>query len=160
MITHKIVLAEDDEILAKVVVEELRESGFEVEHADNGNKALELIQSKRPDLALLDLLMPEKHGFDVLKELKKSPATKDVPVIIMTMLGRDEDIKKGLQLGAEDYIVKSQHAVGEIIDKIKEFFAKESHPGKEYSGEQAEAEKPQSLADEVKDIKEEEGDKN
>ena len=63
----------------------------------------------------------KKHGFDVLKDLKASPTTRDIPVIIITMLGSDEDIKKGLQLGAEDYIVKSQHAVGEMVEKIQKF---------------------------------------
>ena len=72
--------------------------------------------------------LPKKNGFDVLETLKKSTETKGIPVIVLTMLGSDEDIKKGIRLGANDYIVKSQHAVAEITERVKGFFAKESHP--------------------------------
>ncbi|MCK5286055.1 MAG: response regulator [Candidatus Pacebacteria bacterium] len=124
----KIVLVEDDEILSKVIKEELEEADFKVYLATDGEKGLELAQEKKPDLVLLDLMLPKMHGFEVLENLKKSPETEDTPVIILTMLGSDDDIKKGLKLGASDYIVKSQHAVGEIIDEVKKFFANESHP--------------------------------
>jgi DNA-binding response OmpR family regulator len=124
----KIVIAEDDEILAKVIVEELKEAGFDVTHAKNGVEAVSEIQSKMPNLVLCDVLMPEKDGFGVLEETKKNPATKNIPFIMLTMLGSDDDIKKGLKMGANDYIVKSQHAVAEIVEKVKEFFGKESHP--------------------------------
>ena len=119
----KIVLIEDDEILSKVVNEELEEAGFEVYRAFEGQKGLDLVGLKKPDLVLLDLVLPGMHGFDVLEKLKSEPATSDIPVMILTMLGSDDDIKKGIQLGADDYVVKSQHAVGEIIDKIKEKYA-------------------------------------
>lgn len=120
---RKILLIEDDEILSKVLTEELKDSDFEVYQAFDGEEGLKLTETKKPDLILLDLLMPKMHGFDVLRELKKSPETSTIPVIIITMLGRGEDVKKGLDLGADDYIVKSQHAVAEIIEKIKSFLA-------------------------------------
>jgi DNA-binding response OmpR family regulator len=128
MIKTKIVLVEDDEVLSKVLYEELLEAGFDIERAFNGEDGLALIRSKKPNLVLLDLIMPKKGGFDVIADLKKSPATSGIPVIILTMLGRDDEIKKGLQLGANDYIVKSQHAVAEIVEKVKEFFGEEKHP--------------------------------
>lgn len=128
MNAQKIVLVEDDEILSKVLSTELRDSGFEVSQAFDGEAGLELVRSKRPDLVLLDLILPKKHGFVVLEELKKSPETKAIPVIILTLLGEDEDIKKGLRLGANDYLVKSSHAIAEIVEKVKNFFAKEQHP--------------------------------
>lgn len=128
MNAQKIVLIEDDEILSKVLQAELTDAGFEVSQAFDGEAGLELVRSKRPDLVLLDLVLPKKHGFDVLAALKESPETKSIPVIILTLLGEDEDIKKGLRLGANDYLVKSSHAVGEIVEKVKNFFAKESHP--------------------------------
>lgn len=146
----KVLLIEDDQILSKVVNEELKEAGFEVSEANDGEEGLKLAQSKKPDLILTDVLMPKMDGFGVLEGLKKSPITKEIPVIMLTMLGTDEDIKRGLKLGANDYIVKSQHAVTEIIDKVKKFFEKESHP----EASQAE-EKPASLADEVKEMKKE-----
>lgn len=128
MIKQKIVLVEDDEILSKVLYEELKDAGFDVQQVFDGEAGLKLVQSAKPDLVLLDLVLPKKHGFDVLAELKKSLATKEIPVIILTMLGQDEEIKKGLKLGAEDYIVKSQHAVAEIVEKVKSFLNKEQHP--------------------------------
>lgn len=128
MAKQKIVLVEDDQILSKVLSEELKESGFEVYQAFDGEEGLAMVQAKKPSLVLLDLVMPKKHGFDVLAELKKSPTTKEIPVIVLTMLGQDEEIKKGLKLGANDYIVKSQHAVAEIVEKINEFFGKEQNP--------------------------------
>ena len=124
----KIVLVEDDEILSKVIEEELEEAGFKVYLATDGKKGLEAVKNKKPDLVLLDLMLPEMHGFEVLENIKKSPEVENTPVIILTMLGSDDDIKKGLKLGAHDYIVKSQHAVGEIVDEVKNFFANESHP--------------------------------
>ncbi|MBU1046501.1 response regulator [Patescibacteria group bacterium] len=132
----KIVLIEDDEILSKVIKEELDEAGFKTYTAYDGEAGLKLVKSQKPNLVLLDLMLPKMHGFEVLENLKRSPETEDIPVIILTMLGSDDDIKKGLQLGANDYIVKSQHAVGEIIDSVKEFFAGESKPkGKTISQE-------------------------
>jgi len=125
----KIVLVEDDEILSRVLTEELRDAGFEVVQAFDGEEGVAKVSSEKPDVVLLDILMPKKDGFETLKELKSSPVTETIPVIVLTMLGRDEDIKKGLLLGAADYIVKSQHAVAEICDKVKEFFKMESHPG-------------------------------
>ncbi|MDP2648096.1 MAG: response regulator [Candidatus Yanofskybacteria bacterium] len=124
----KILLVEDDEVLAKVIYEELGDAGFEVFQAYDGEAGLNLARKKQPDLVLLDILLPKKNGFEVLDAMKKTPETKEIPVIVLTMLGSDEDIKKGLQLGANDYIVKSQHAVIEIIEKVKNFFAKETHP--------------------------------
>lgn len=125
---NKIVIVEDDEVLAKVLNSELTGAGFEVAQAFDGEAGLKLVREKRPNLVMLDLVLPKKHGFEVLEELKKSPDTKAIPVILLTLLGEDDDIKKGLKLGADDYIVKADHPVGEIIEKVKGFFAKESHP--------------------------------
>jgi diguanylate cyclase len=132
----KIVLIEDDDILAKVIQEELKDGGFDVRRGNNGVVGVKLVKANKPDLVLCDVVMPEMDGFGVLETLKKSPDTELIPVIMLTMLGSDEDIKRGLKLGANDYIVKSQHAVAEIIDKVKEFFNLESHPeGKVVGGD-------------------------
>lgn len=125
---QKIVLVEDDEILAKVVFTELTDAGFDVSQAFDGEKGLEMVQKERPDLVLLDLVLPKKHGFEVLKELKKGSYTRRIPVILLTLLGEDEDIKKGIALGADDYLVKSSHTTAEVIEKVKDFFAKDRHP--------------------------------
>lgn len=127
MAQTKILLVEDDKILAKVLYEELTEAGFDVKQAFDGSSVLAIAKEQNSDLILLDLILPKKHGFEVLAELKNSPKTAGIPIVILTMLGSDEDIKKGLQLGAEDYIVKSQHAVGEIVEKIKDFISKQKN---------------------------------
>lgn len=131
MAKQHVLLVEDDEILSKVIQKELKAAGFTVSKATDGEKGLKMA-SKNPDLILLDVILPKMKGFAVLEALKDSPGTKDIPVIMLTMLGSDDDIKKGLSLGASDYIVKSQHAVAEIVEKVEAFFGKESHPeGKE-----------------------------
>lgn len=124
MNAQTIVLIEDDEILSKVLNAELTDAGFGVFQAFDGEAGLELVRSKRPDLVLLDIILPKKQGFEVLEELKKSPDTQSISIIILTLLGEDEDIKKGLRLGADDYLVKSSHAVAEVVEKVKNFFTK------------------------------------
>ena len=121
-------LIEDDDILGKVLKEELSEAGFGAVVGQGRRGGASHVRKDKPNLVLLDVLMPKMNGFEVLEELKESPATKDIPVVMLTMLGSDDDLKKGIALGANDYIVKSQHAVGEIVDKVKEFFKSEQHP--------------------------------
>jgi DNA-binding response OmpR family regulator len=123
-----IALVEDDEILSKVMREELEDAGFSVRQAFDGEAGLSLVREMRPDLVLLDVVMPKKRGLDVLETIKSTPDLKDIPVIVLTMLGRDDDIKAGLALGANDYIVKSQHAVAEVAAKVSQFFGAEQHP--------------------------------
>lgn len=118
----KIVIIEDDEVLSIVMQEELGRAGFNVLLAADDEKGIQLVRSKKPDLVLLDLMLPEKSGFDVLKELKKDPKTKDIPVVILTVLSMDESIQKALLAGASDYFVKSQHTVLELVEMIKNFF--------------------------------------
>lgn len=118
----KILLVEDDTVLSKVLAEELDDSGFETFRAFDGEEGLQLAGEKQPNLILLDVLMPKKNGFDVLDALKKNAKTKNIPVFMLTMLGSDDDVKRGLLLGATDYIVKSQHALPEIMEKVKTYF--------------------------------------
>ena len=124
MTQTKILLVEDDAILAKVLYGKLSEAGFEENQAFDGEVGLAMAKSGKWDLILLDLILPKKDGFEVLDELKNDLSARSMPVIILTMLGADEDIKKGLQLGADDYIIKAQHAIREIVEKIKKFLEK------------------------------------
>lgn len=126
--SEKITIIEDDQVLARVLQDELEEAGFSVSVIEDGEIALTGIENERPDLVLLDLLLPNKHGFVILEEMKKSAVLRNIPVIILSMLGSDDDIKKGLQLGANDYFVKSQHPVAEIVEKVKNFLAREASP--------------------------------
>jgi len=124
----KVLLIEDDPVLAKVLNEELREAGFEIFQAYDGDAGLSMAREKLPDLILLDIMLPKKSGFEVLESLKSFPETKAIPVALLTMLGSDDDVKKGLQLGASEYIVKSQHALPEIMEMVKKFLDKEGRP--------------------------------
>ena len=127
MTKGKICVIEDDEVLLKVITAELADAGFEVSAARDGEEGLALLKSKVPDLVVLDILMPKKSGLDVLADIKKSPLLQHIPVIIMSALGSDEDIKEGLIMGAADYFVKSQHPIREIADKVEEFLLKNQH---------------------------------
>ncbi|MCK5211924.1 response regulator [Candidatus Parcubacteria bacterium] len=117
--TYKIVILEDDRILLKALNIELLSSGFEVLSATDGESGLKLISREKPDLVLLDLVMPKIDGFEVLTKLKKNKDTKNIPVIILSNLGQDEEIKKGLKLGALDYYKKASTDLRELSNKIK-----------------------------------------
>jgi len=123
MARKKIALIEDDEILSKIVCEEFGSTKFDIKCAFDGERGLELVRSEKPDLVLLDLILPQKHGFSVLEELKRDPDTSGIPVIIMTMLGSSDDIRKGFELGADAYIIKTQYAVTEIVEKVVDFLS-------------------------------------
>lgn len=120
----KILIVEDEEVLAKVLEEKLTNENFQVKIAGDGEMALSSAESFRPNLILLDLILPKKHGLVVLDELKANPELKSIPVIILSNLDDDENIKKSLRLGAVDYFVKSQHPLQEIVEKVKEYILK------------------------------------
>lgn len=121
---RKIVILEDDRILLKALNIELLSNGFEVLSAADGEAGLKLIIAEKPDLVLMDLVMPKLHGFEVLKSLKENKITKDIPVIILSNLGQDEEIKKGMQLGALDYYKKASTDLSELSKKIKGVLSK------------------------------------
>ncbi len=118
---RKLLICEDEPGLLEVLKNRFEEEGWDVTTALDGELALAAITKERFDLVLLDLLMPKKTGFEVLQEVKSNPIYKDLPIIVLSSLGMDEDIKKALALGASDYYVKSQHPIGEILEKAKAF---------------------------------------
>ncbi len=118
---NKILIVEDEEFLVQALKDNLQAEHCVVDAAANGEDALERIRQNRPDLILLDLLMPKKDGFYVLEEIKKNPAWKLIPIIVLSNLGGDADIKRALEMGADDYFVKSQHPIEEVVEKIKEY---------------------------------------
>lgn len=120
----KILIVEDEEILLNVLKDRFEAEGWEVAVAKDGEEAVESIKKSLPDLVLLDLLMPKKDGFEVLKELRSNPEFKNLPIIIvLSNLGSDDDIKKALALGANDYFVKTQHPMSEIVEKAKKYIS-------------------------------------
>lgn len=116
---HQVLIVEDEEFLVRALKDNLEVEGCTIDMAMNGEEAIEKIKKQRPDLVLLDLLMPKKDGFYVLEELKKNSDWTMIPVIVLSNLGGDADIKRALQMGANDYFVKSQHPIEEVIEKIK-----------------------------------------
>lgn len=97
----------------------LEKEGFLVVRAYDGEEAVKKIFEERPDLVLLDIILPAIDGFEVLKRLKEDPQTAKIPVIMLTNLGAREDIERGFQLGAQDYMIKAHFTPGEIVAKIK-----------------------------------------
>ncbi|KKQ52662.1 MAG: Two component transcriptional regulator, winged helix family [Parcubacteria group bacterium GW2011_GWD2_38_12] len=120
----KIVLVEDDQFLSKILILRLVEEGFDVVLADNGQDAAGVIKKENPNIVLLDLLLPKKNGFEVLEEIKLDAKINQIPVIILSNLGQQTDINKGLKLGATDYLVKANFGIKDIVSKIKEHLAK------------------------------------
>lgn len=123
-----ILIAEDEKLLSRVLKEEFEEAGFKVISVFNGFEAVKEIKakSKNIDLILLDLLMPVVDGFQVLEEMQKDQLynLSSIPVIVLSNLGQDDEIKKSFKLGAADYFVKSQHPIAEVVEKVKSFLEK------------------------------------
>jgi DNA-binding response OmpR family regulator len=120
MANTKILLVEDDEMLHSMYTQKFTKEGYEVESAYNGAEGVRMAEETKPAIILLDIIMPKMDGFVALKKLKKNPATKDIPVILLTNLGQDEDIRKGKELGATDYFIKANHTPREVVEKVKE----------------------------------------
>jgi two-component system phosphate regulon response regulator PhoB len=115
----KILLVEDDTALATVYRSRLELEGFEVEHVANGELALSKVVEYKPDLVVLDAMMPKVNGFDVLDIIRNTPETTNVRVIMLTALSQPKDKERAEQLGADDYLVKSQVVIGDVVERIK-----------------------------------------
>lgn len=121
----RVLLAEDDSFLSSMYVTKLQLSGFDVDHAENGEKALEILQGgSKPDIILLDIVMPKKSGFEVLEELKKNSDWANIPVILLTNLSQKDDVDRGLSLGANDYLIKAHFTPSEVVSKIQKLLGK------------------------------------
>lgn len=120
----KILIIEDDKFLRRVISQKLSREGYDISEAIDGEKGLKLVQEEKPDLVLLDLILPGMDGFEVLANLKKDPQLSKIPVIILSNLGQREDIDKGLKMGAIDYLIKAHFTPGEIIDRIDRILSK------------------------------------
>ncbi|OWK26772.1 MAG: hypothetical protein US76_03570 [Parcubacteria group bacterium GW2011_GWA2_38_13b] len=115
-----ILFVEDEPTLQKVAGEILRQEGFIVKSATDGEEALRLIKTEKPDLVLLDLILPKKDGFEVLKEIKSDTQTKNIPVIILTNLESTQDVERALELGAMNYLVKANYELNDIVKRVKD----------------------------------------
>lgn len=115
-----VVIVEDEKMLADMYTTKFSMEGFDAHKANDGLTGFNMISNVKPDIVLLDIIMPKIDGFGVLKMIKEDAALKDIPVILLTNLGQDEDIKKGKQLGAADYFVKANHTPAEVVQKVKQ----------------------------------------
>ena|SRR3990167_4323902 len=121
-----ILLVEDDEFLAELYATKLNLEGFEVSLAADGEKGLKSAKEKKPDLILLDIVLPKMDGFEVLRQLKLDKNVKSVPVILLTNLSQKDEVNRGLSLGADDYLIKAHFMPSEVIKKIKQVIGKRS----------------------------------
>lgn len=118
--TKKILLVEDDESLASVYTTRLDAEGFDVKRVPNGEDALAAAVAFRPDLILLDVMMPKISGFDVLDILRNTPETANVKIIMLTALSQDADKARAQSMGVDDYLVKSQVVIADVVNHVKQ----------------------------------------
>jgi DNA-binding response OmpR family regulator len=114
-----VLLVEDDVFLSGIYQKKFEMEGFKVVTADNGEKALVEAKKKKPNIILLDILLPKLDGFAVLEKLKADAETKEIPVILLTNLGQKDDVEKGLEAGAADYLIKAHFKPSEVVDKVR-----------------------------------------
>lgn len=117
--SKKILIIEDDKFLRELIARKLTDEGFDILEAVEGEEGIKKIREEKPDLVLLDLILPGIDGFEVLSRMKVEPNLASIPVIILSNLGQREEVERGLKLGASDYLIKAHFTPGEIIEKIK-----------------------------------------
>jgi CheY-like chemotaxis protein len=118
--SKRILLVEDDRFLRKAAEATLRRHGFTVNTAVDGEDALQQVQRESPDLILLDLIMPKLQGFEVLRILKQDPSTQQIPVIVLSNLGQESDVRQALEGGAAAYFVKANLSLQELVSRVQE----------------------------------------
>jgi two-component system phosphate regulon response regulator PhoB len=115
----KILLVEDDDRLANVYETRLQSEGFTTKRVANGEEALAMALQVKPDLILLDVLMPKVSGFDVLDILRNTPETANIKIIMLTALSQESDRQRAVSLGVDDYLIKSQVVIADVVDRVK-----------------------------------------
>jgi len=121
----KILIVEDDKFLRELITRKLDAENFSTIEAIDGEEGLKILKEEaKPDVILLDLILPGIDGFEVLSRIKEEPALSSIPVIILSNLGQREDIERGLKLGAVDYLVKAHFTPNEIVEKVKQALSK------------------------------------
>lgn len=123
----KILLIEDDPFLSSLLKNRLQKEGFDILYSKDGEEALQILKSEKVDLALLDIILPKKSGFEIMEELRSDPQVQNsaIPIIIISNLGQPEDVSKGYKLGAIEYFIKAKTSIDDLIQKIKDFMSPE-----------------------------------
>lgn len=117
----KILLIEDDSFISQMYAMKFKQTNFDFLVARDGVKGLELAKKEKPDLVLLDIILPEIDGFEILRRLKEDPLLQAIPVVLLTNLGQQENIQKGVAMGAKDYIIKAHYTPQEVVEKVQSF---------------------------------------
>lgn len=117
----KILIVEDDKFLGKMLSKMLEGSNYDISIASSGKEALAKAVSENPSLILLDIMLPDLDGFDILQSLKNNEATNKIPVVILSNLGQPEDVEQGRKLGVLDYIVKSDFSLDDVVKKVGKY---------------------------------------
>jgi DNA-binding response OmpR family regulator len=118
-------IVEDDVFINKAYAAKFKHEGIDVKIAEDGEKALEMLKKGEvPALILLDLMLPKKSGFEVLSEIKQNENLKKIPVLILTNLAQELDANRGIALGAEEYLVKANIKIEELVNKVKQYLQK------------------------------------
>lgn len=120
----RILFVEDDDALANVYLARLEAEGFDIKRVANGEDALAIALNYHPDLVLLDVMMPRVSGFDVLDILRNTPETSSLKIMMLTALGQESDMERAKALGADEYLVKSQVVIADVVDRIRELLEK------------------------------------
>lgn len=115
----KILIIEDDKFLRELISKKLTKEGFEILEAMDGEEGLRKAKEEKPNLVLLDLILPGIDGFEVLARIKEDTKVSNIPIIILSNLGQRDDIERGMKLGAVDYLIKAHFTPSEIIEKVK-----------------------------------------
>jgi len=118
----KILIIEDDKFLRELISQKLVKEGYEISEAVDGEKGIEAVIKEKPDLVLLDLILPGINGFEVLARIKSDPKVSQIPVIILSNLGQKDDIERALKMGATDYLIKAHFTPPEIVEKVNKVF--------------------------------------
>ncbi|MCX6788721.1 MAG: response regulator [bacterium] len=117
--TKKILIVEDELLLGNLLKQRFEKEGIEVMLAHDGEEALNMLRSTRPDLILLDIILPKISGFELLETMAADPSIEKAPVVITSNLGQDSDVKRGQALGAVGYFVKAKISIDELVDNVK-----------------------------------------
>ena len=115
----KILLVEDDPFLIDIYSTKLKDAGFEVLVSDEGEEAIGKVKDENPDLVLLDIVLPEIDGWEILRRIKSDEKFKNLKVIILSNLGQKEEVKKGMELGAVNYLIKAQYTPSQVVEEVK-----------------------------------------
>ena len=115
----KILLVEDDPFLIDIYSTKLKEAGFEVLVSDKGEEVVSKVEEENPDLILLDIVLPEIDGWEILRRIKSEKKFKELKVIILSNLGQKEEVEKGMDLGAVSYLIKAHHTPSQVVEEVK-----------------------------------------